>query len=73
MTELSETVDNLYEVAPVEAGVELFGYDDSSVTPGLVADFNTYSVSECLLLFIFLLFFVQFCLRILKEGFYWLL
>lgn len=80
MDELSLAVENLDEVAPSASdSVVLYGAvgdeDDGEgfpSTPGLIKPFSEYSATECLLLFILLWLILQFVLRVVKEGFYWL-
>ncbi len=56
-----------------ETGEEMIGTESSVYHPFLTTPFEDYTVVEGLLLLILLLFFISGCIKMLKEGFSWLL
>lgn len=46
--------------------------DDEQFRPFLTTEFSDYSVTEGLLLALLLFTFLSVCVRVLKEGFFWL-
>ena len=63
------------EVVGTDETIQLLGSIQGDVTPHpfLTTNFEDYTVTEGLLLLILLLFFIAGCIKLLKEGFSWLL
>ena len=57
------------ELDPVEIVSEI---QEEQLRPFLTTEFSDYSVTEGLLLALLLFSFLSVCVRVLKEGFFWL-